>query len=157
VPTISASNFLLIVVSWIEGGSRVVARIGANSGLLAEGGPQPVWPERARRRPRRALDPTRLAGNWDPRYAGALHHTNDNDPVANGFVASLARPGGNITGLSTLSPEIYGKQLELLKKVVPRLSRVAVLGRRPSRATLKRYERRNALPGPSACSFNTWT
>jgi putative ABC transport system substrate-binding protein len=54
--------------------------------------------------------------------------TNDNDPVANGFVASLARPGGNITGLSTLSPEIYGKQLELLKEIVPRLSRVAVLG-----------------------------
>jgi putative tryptophan/tyrosine transport system substrate-binding protein len=54
--------------------------------------------------------------------------TNDNDPVANGFVASLARPGGNITGLSTLSPETYGKQLELLKEIVPRLSRVAVLG-----------------------------
>jgi putative ABC transport system substrate-binding protein len=51
----------------------------------------------------------------------------DNDPVANGFVASLARPGGNITGLSTLSPEISGKQLELLKEVVPRLSHVAVL------------------------------
>jgi putative ABC transport system substrate-binding protein len=54
--------------------------------------------------------------------------TNDNDPVANGFVASLARPGGNITGLATLSPEIYGKQLELLKEIVPSLSRVAVLG-----------------------------
>ena len=54
--------------------------------------------------------------------------TNDNDPVANGFVVSLARPGGNITGLSTLSPEIYGKQLELLKEIVPRLSRVAVFG-----------------------------
>jgi putative ABC transport system substrate-binding protein len=54
--------------------------------------------------------------------------TNDNDPVANGFVASLARPGGNITGLSTLATETYGKQLELLKEIVPRLSRVAVLG-----------------------------
>jgi putative ABC transport system substrate-binding protein len=52
----------------------------------------------------------------------------DPDPVGNGFVASLARPGGNITGLSTLSPEISGKQLELLKEIVPRLSRVAVLG-----------------------------
>ena len=52
----------------------------------------------------------------------------DNDPVGNGFVASLARPGGNITGLSTLSPEISGKQLELLKEIIPRLSRVAVLG-----------------------------
>ena len=52
----------------------------------------------------------------------------DNDPVGNGFVASLARPGGNITGLSTLAPEISGKQLEVLKEIVPRLSRVAVLG-----------------------------
>jgi putative ABC transport system substrate-binding protein len=54
--------------------------------------------------------------------------TFDDDPVGNGFVASLARPGGNITGLSTLSPEISGKQLELLKETVPRISRVAVLG-----------------------------
>jgi len=52
----------------------------------------------------------------------------DNDPVGNGFVASLAHPGGNITGLSTYYPEISGKQLELLKEIVPRLSRVAVLG-----------------------------
>jgi ABC-type uncharacterized transport system substrate-binding protein len=52
----------------------------------------------------------------------------DNDPVGNGFVASLARPGGNITGLSTLYPDISGKQLELLKEIVARLSRLAVLG-----------------------------
>lgn len=52
----------------------------------------------------------------------------DDDPVGNGFVRSLARPGGNITGLSTLSPEMSGKQLELLREVVPKLSRVAVLG-----------------------------
>src|SRR5882724_9940937 len=52
----------------------------------------------------------------------------DYDPVGNGYVASLARPGGNITGLSTLAPEISGKQLELLKEIVPKLSRVAVLG-----------------------------
>src|SRR6266542_3258988 len=52
----------------------------------------------------------------------------DNDPVGNGFVASLARPGGNITGLSTLASEISGKRLELLKEIVPKLSRVAFLG-----------------------------
>jgi putative ABC transport system substrate-binding protein len=52
----------------------------------------------------------------------------DFDPVGTGFVASLAQPGGNITGLSTLAPEISGKQLELLKEIVPQLSRVAVLG-----------------------------
>jgi ABC-type uncharacterized transport system substrate-binding protein len=54
--------------------------------------------------------------------------TNDNDPIGNGFVASLARPGGNITGLSNLSPELSGKRLELLKETVAKLSRVAVLG-----------------------------
>ena len=52
----------------------------------------------------------------------------DSDPVGSGFVASLARPGGNITGLATLRPELSGKQLELLKEIIPKLSRVAVLG-----------------------------
>ena len=52
----------------------------------------------------------------------------DDDPIGNGFVKSLARPGGNITGLSALAPEISGKQLELLREIVPRLSRVVVLG-----------------------------
>jgi putative tryptophan/tyrosine transport system substrate-binding protein len=50
------------------------------------------------------------------------------DPVGSGFVASLARPGGNITGLSALAPELSGKRLELLKEIVPNLSRVAVFG-----------------------------
>jgi putative ABC transport system substrate-binding protein len=52
--------------------------------------------------------------------------TNEGDPVGTGFVASLARPGGNITGLSNFAPELSGKRLELLKEVVPRLSRVSV-------------------------------
>jgi len=52
----------------------------------------------------------------------------DNDPVGNGFVASLARPGGNITGLATLNPELSGKRVELLKEIVPKLSRLAVFG-----------------------------
>jgi putative ABC transport system substrate-binding protein len=64
----------------------------------------------------------------------------DNDPVGNGFVASLARPGGNITGLSALSPEISGKQLELLKEIVPRLSHVAVLRTRPDAQVSKEME-----------------
>ena len=50
------------------------------------------------------------------------------DPVGDGFVASLARPGGNITGLSALGPELSGKRLDLLKETVPKLSRAAVLG-----------------------------
>jgi putative ABC transport system substrate-binding protein len=69
--------------------------------------------------------------------------TFDDDPVGSGFVASLARPGGNITGLSTLSPEISGKQLELLKEIVPKLGRAAVLGtstRDGTEQTLKEME-----------------
>jgi putative ABC transport system substrate-binding protein len=52
---------------------------------------------------------------------------NSTDPVETGFVASLARPGGNVTGHSTISPELSGKRLELLKEAVPGLSRVAFL------------------------------
>jgi putative ABC transport system substrate-binding protein len=52
----------------------------------------------------------------------------DGDPVGNGFVVSLARPGGNITGLSSLFSELSRKRLELLKEIIPRLSQVAVLG-----------------------------
>ena len=52
----------------------------------------------------------------------------DTDPVGSGFAASLAKPGGNITGLSTLAPELSAKQIELLKEIVPKLARVAVLG-----------------------------
>src|SRR4029434_10845354 len=48
------------------------------------------------------------------------------DPVGSGFVASLARPGGNITGLAILRTELSGKRLELLTEIVPKLSRVAL-------------------------------
>ena len=52
---------------------------------------------------------------------------NSTDPVGTGFVASLARPGGNVTGLSNISPELSAKRLELLKEAVPGLSRVAIM------------------------------
>jgi len=67
----------------------------------------------------------------------------DPDPVGNGFVASLARPGGNITGLSRIAPDLSGKQMELLKEIVPMLSRAAVFGTstRPGNAlTLREVE-----------------
>lgn len=53
-----------------------------------------------------------------------------NDPITLGFVANLAHPGGNITGLSNLSPELSGKRLELLKEVIPKISHVALLAYR---------------------------
>jgi putative ABC transport system substrate-binding protein len=54
--------------------------------------------------------------------------TQDPDPVGSGLVASLARPGGNVTGLSSFGRELSGKRLEILREVIPKLSRVAVLG-----------------------------
>jgi putative ABC transport system substrate-binding protein len=59
--------------------------------------------------------------------------TNHGDPLGSGLVVSLARPGGNVTGLSLLSLELVGKQLELLKKAVPRIVRVAILWNPTSR------------------------
>jgi len=55
------------------------------------------------------------------------------DPVAEGWVPSLARPGGNLTGVAGLSPELAGKRLELLRELIPALSKVAVL-RNPANA-----------------------
>jgi len=71
----------------------------------------------------RATRPAKAATSTIP-----IVMASDNDPVGSRFVASLARPGGNITGLARLTPEISGKRLELLKEIVPNLSRVAVFG-----------------------------
>jgi putative ABC transport system substrate-binding protein len=49
------------------------------------------------------------------------------DPVGSGFVASIARPGGNITGLSLMAPDLVGKQMQLLKELISKISRVALL------------------------------
>jgi putative ABC transport system substrate-binding protein len=54
------------------------------------------------------------------------------DVVGTGLVASLARPGGNLTGTTLITPDLMGKQLELLKEIVPRITRVAVLGTTPN-------------------------
>jgi ABC-type uncharacterized transport system substrate-binding protein len=69
--------------------------------------------------------------------------TNETDPVGTGLVASLSRPGGNITGLTSLSSELRGKLLELLKETVPQLSQVVALqgpGIQSSAVTLKETE-----------------
>jgi len=70
--------------------------------------------------------------------------TNSIDPVGTGFVASLARPGGNITGLSNISSELNGKRLALLKEVVPALSRVALLWNPDVRGALLDYKETEA-------------
>jgi len=69
------------------------------------------------------------------------------DPVGAGLVASLARPGGNLTGLSTLAPELSGKRLELLKEVVPGLTRVAVLWNAANPANASAWEETQAAAG----------
>jgi putative ABC transport system substrate-binding protein len=78
--------------------------------IIVTGGPQ-------------ATRPAKEATNTIP-----IVMTQDSDPVGEGFVASLARPGGNITGLTNLSAELSGKRLELLKEIVPKLSRVVAFG-----------------------------
>jgi len=72
----------------------------------------------------------------------------DPDPIGNGFVVSLARPGGNITGLSNLNRELSGKRLELLKEVVPVLSRVAVLGTSTFPGTAQNIKETELAAGP---------
>jgi putative ABC transport system substrate-binding protein len=66
--------------------------------------------------------------------------TNVTDPVQSGLVASLARPGGNITGSTTLAADLSGKRLELLKEIVPKLSRVAVLWNERNSAMARRVQ-----------------
>jgi len=59
----------------------------------------------------------------------------DDNPVEDGFIVSLGRPGANITGLTTLARELNGKRLELLKEAVPRISRVAILSNPATRSS----------------------
>jgi putative ABC transport system substrate-binding protein len=80
--------------------------------------------------------------------------TTGTDPLGTGFVASLAHPGGNVTGLSTMSPELTGKRLELLKGVVPRLSRVRFSGTPTSAVPYLITTKRKVRPVRLACSFN---
>ena len=62
----------------------------------------------------------------------------ESDPVAMGYIKSLARPGGNLTGMFLDLPELSGKQVGLLKEIVPRLSRIAILWHpRPQRGAIR--------------------
>ncbi len=77
--------------------------------------------------------------------------TSSDDPVGQGFVAGLPRPGGNITGLTNLTSELVGKRLELLKEVIPQLSRVAVLWT-PDHPAVTTWRRTELPLNPWACS-----
>jgi putative ABC transport system substrate-binding protein len=91
----------------------------------------------------------------DPAIAAAKQQTrtipivmaNSTDPVETGFVASLARPGGNVTGLSTISPELSAKRLELLRETIPGLSRVAFLWNPDVRGAVLDYRETEAAAG----------
>ena len=72
------------------------------------------------------------------------------DPVEAGLVESLARPGGNVTGITNLSRELGGKRLELLKEAVPKLARVAVLYDPAIPPSVRRGER--GSPSRGACA-----
>ncbi len=81
--------------------------------------------------------------------------TNSSDPVGTGFVASLAHPGGNVTGISNISPELSGKRLELLRQVVPESSPAWHSSGIPrSGATCSTTRKRSAPPVPWVWSFN---
>jgi putative ABC transport system substrate-binding protein len=94
------------------------------------------------------LNPDVIVATTDPVIATVKRETQtipivmaySADPAGTGLVVSLARPGGNVTGLSTISPELSGKRLELLRELVPGLSRVAFLWNPDIRGNLFDYK-----------------
>jgi ABC-type uncharacterized transport system substrate-binding protein len=107
-----------------------------------------------------ALSPNSLAGlmsmfwfgaaGWKRRSRSRLFRfvfVGTSDPVSAGVVESLARPGGNITGLTSLAPDLVGKRLQLLKETIPKLSRVAFLYNPASAANAVEIDQ---LRGPAA-------
>jgi putative ABC transport system substrate-binding protein len=81
---------------------------------------------------------------------------NSQDPVSEGFVASLARPGGNITGLTLFSPDIAAKRLQLVKEVAPRSPEWRSCGMRTIQLWPWRYERCGPQPRCCSWSFDRW-
>jgi putative ABC transport system substrate-binding protein len=113
-------------LGWIEGKNIIVEERFADDQLDR-------LPEQAVELVRLNVDVIITAGTLAPLAAKRATATipivlaNAGDPVGSGLVPSLARPGGNITGLSVMAPELGGKRLELVKEVLPDVSRVAVL------------------------------
>ena len=80
----------------------------------------------------------------------------DADPVGNGFVASLARPGGNVTGLVNLLADLSGKRLELLKEAIPGILRVASSGTRKIHRQCRVSKKLKRRHGHWRCTCNPW-
>jgi putative ABC transport system substrate-binding protein len=78
------------------------------------------------------------------------------DPVSLGFVESLARPGGNVTGFTTIGSVLTGKRLELLKDVIPGLSRVALLWNPQNAGSAQVWQESNLRRKNWVCSFIPW-
>jgi putative tryptophan/tyrosine transport system substrate-binding protein len=125
-PTNQAFREGLREFGWIEGQNILI------EWRLTEGREEQV-PQFAAELARLPLDAIVAAG--EPRIHAVQQETrtipivmlNSGDPVRNGYVASLSRPGGNITGVSNIAPQLSGKRLELLKETIPGVSRVAIL------------------------------
>jgi putative tryptophan/tyrosine transport system substrate-binding protein len=81
--------------------------------------------------------------------------TNVADPVGSGFVASLARPGGNVTGLTSVTYDLSGKRLELIKETLPRLGRIAVLYDPSDRAKVVEFKEMQAAAGSFAVQLQS--
>jgi putative tryptophan/tyrosine transport system substrate-binding protein len=113
-------------LGWVEGNNVVFEHRYAKNGLER-------LPGLAADLVRLKVDVIAAAGTLAPLSAKQASSTipivmtSAGDPLGSGLVASLARPGGNVTGMSLMAPELGGKRLELLKEVLPRLARVAVL------------------------------
>ena len=84
-----------------------------------------------------AVDPTAIRAAKRATNTVPIVMLTNQDPVAVGLVESLARPGGNVTGITQMTRELSGKRLELLKEVIPGISRAGVLWVRPTALGLK--------------------
>jgi putative tryptophan/tyrosine transport system substrate-binding protein len=113
-------------LGWVEGENVVFERRYAENQLER-------LPEMAADLVRLKVDVIVAGGTLAPLAAKRATSTipivmiNAGDPLGSGLVATLARPGGNVTGMSLMAPDLGGKRLELLKELLPRLARVAVL------------------------------
>ena len=125
-PGITALFDALAELGWIEGKNVVFERRYAENRLER-------LPELAAELVRLNVEVIVAAGTLGPLAAKQatstipIVMTASGDPLGSGLVASLARPGGNVTGMSLMAPDLGGKRLELLKEILPRLARVAVL------------------------------